>query len=70
MDTSEKVKKELKEHMETMKNVLEDKKKEIKDARDQFRQAKEATIHEYRDFDALLEELGTSYTDGFDDATH
>ena len=55
--------------METMKNVLEDKKKEIKDARDQFRQAKEATIHEYRDFDALLEELGTSYTDGFDDAT-
>ena len=37
MDTSEKVKKELKEHMETMKKVLEDKKKEIKDARDQFR---------------------------------
>ena len=69
MDTSEKVKKELKEHMETMKNVLEDKKKEIKDAKDQLRQAKEATIHEYRDSDALLEELGTSYTDGFDDAT-
>ena len=37
MDTSEKVKKELKEHMEIMKKVLEDKKKEIKDARDQFR---------------------------------
>ena len=69
MDTSEKVKKELKEHMETMKKVLEDKKKEIKDARDQFRQGKEAMIHEYRDSDALLEELETSYADGFDDAT-
>ena len=55
--------------METMKKVVEDKKKEIKDARDQFRQGKEAMIHEYHDSDALLEELETSYADGFDDAT-
>ena len=68
-DTSEKVRKELEEHMETMRKVLEDKEKEIKDAKDQLRQTKEAVIREYCDSDSLLEELGTSYTDGFDDAT-
>ena len=66
-DTLEKVRKELEEHMETMRKVLEDKEKEIKDAKDQLRQAKEAAIHEYHDSDALLEELGTCYADGFDD---
>ena len=50
--------------------VLEDKEKEIRDTKDLLRQAKEATIHEYRDFDALLAELGSSYVDGFDDALH
>ena len=54
--------------METLRKVLEDKEKEVKDAKDQLRQAKEVAIHEYRDFDALLEELGTSYANGFDDA--
>ena len=68
LDTSEKVRKELKEHMETMIKVLEDKEKEIKDANDQLRHAKEAAICEYHDSDALPEELGTSYADGFDDA--
>ena len=63
----EKVKKELEEHMETMRKVLEDKEKEIKDAKDQLRQVKEAMICEYRDSDTFLEELGTSYADGFDD---
>ena len=63
--TSEKVRKELEEHMETLRKVLEDKEKEIKD---QLHQAKEAAIREYRDSDDLLEELGTSYADGFDDA--
>lgn len=66
--TLEKVRKELEEHMETMTKVLEDKEKDIKDAKDQRRQAKEAAIHEYRDSDALLKELETSYADGFDDA--
>ena len=54
--------------MEMLRKNLEDKEKEVKDAKDQLRQAKEVAIHEYRDFDALLEELGTSYANGFDDA--
>ena len=54
--------------METLKKVLEDNKKEIKDAKDQICQAKEAAVHEYRDSDAFLEELETSYADGFNDA--
>ena len=48
---------------EELKTVLEDKE-------DELRLAKEKAIQEYRDFDALLTELGTSYTDGFDDALH
>ena len=54
--------------MEMLRENLEDKEKEVKDAKDQLRQAKEVAIHEYCDFDALLEELGTSYANGFDDA--
>ena len=54
--------------MEMLRENLEDKEKEVKDAKDQLRQAKEVAIHEYRDFDAFLEELGTSYANGFDDA--
>ena len=68
--TSEKVRKELEEHMETMRKVLEDKEKEIKDDKDKLRQAKEAVIHEYCDSNAFLEELGTSYADGFNNAIH
>ena len=46
---------------EELKTVLEDKENEL-------RLAKEKAVQEYRDFDALLTELGTSYNDGFDDA--
>ena len=46
---------------EDLKNVLEDKE-------DEFRLAKEKAVQEYRDSDALLTKLGTSYNDGFDDA--
>ena len=67
-DTPEKVKKELEDHMEMMRKVLEDKEKEIKDAKDQLHHAKEAMIHEYCNSNALLKELGISYADGFDDA--
>ena len=63
----EKARKELEEHMETLRKVLEDKEKEIKDAKDQLLQAKDAAICEYRDSDTLLKELRTSYADGFDD---
>ena len=68
LSLSEKVRKELDQQVETLEKVLEDKEKEIKDAKDQLYQSKEAAIREYRDSNALLEELGTSYTDGFDDA--
>ena len=46
---------------EELKTVLEDKENEL-------RLAKEKAVQEYRDSDALLTELGTSYNDGFDDA--
>ena len=46
---------------EELRKVLEDKENDL-------RQAKERAIQEYRDFDALLSELGVSYNDGFDDA--
>ena len=45
---------------EELKIVLEDKE-------DELRLAKEKAVQEYRDSDALLTELGTSYTNGFDD---
>ena len=46
---------------EELKTVLEDKE-------DELCLSKEKAVQEYRDSDALLTELGTSYTDGFDDA--
>ena len=46
---------------EKLKKTLEDKEKEV-------RQAKEVVVLEYRDSDALLSKLGVSYNDGFDDA--
>ena len=46
---------------EDLKTVLEDKE-------DELCLAKEKAVQEYRDSDALLTELGTSYNDGFDDA--
>ena len=51
-----------------LRKNLEDKEKEVKDAKDQLRQAKEVAIHEYRNFDAFLEKLRTFYANGFDDA--
>ena len=47
--------------VEELKAVLEDKE-------DELRLAKKKAVQEYRDSDALLMELGTSYTDGFEDA--
>ena len=46
---------------EELKTVLEDKENEL-------RLAKEKAVQEYRDSDALLTELETSYNDGFDDS--
>ena len=52
------------EHQKTVeefKAVLEDKE-------DELRLAKEKAVQEYHDSDALLTELRSSYTDGFEDA--
>ena len=68
LSLSKKVRKELDQQLETLRKVLEDKEKEIKDAKDQLRQSKEAAIREYSNSDTLLEELGTSYANSFDDA--
>ena len=65
-DLSEERKK-LEQRTEEMKKVLEGKDKKIKDPKGQLRQAKEEADHEYRDSDALLSELGTSFLEGFDD---
>ena len=58
---AEQMKDEYQRMTEELKTVLEDKENE-------FRLAKEKAVQEYRDSDALLTELGTSYNDGFDDA--
>ena len=56
--------------MELLKQVLEDKEKEINDTKKQLRQAKEEAIREYRDSDALLSELEGSFAEGFDNTLH
>lgn len=65
---SEQAREELEKQTELLRQVLEDKEKEINDTKNQLRQAKEEAIHEYCDFDALLAELGESFAKGFDDA--
>ena len=64
----EKVRKELEQGAEKVKKVLEGKDKKIKDLEGQLRQAKEETVREYRDSNALLSKLGISFLEGFDDA--
>ena len=61
---------ELEKQTNMLRQVLEDKEKEISDAKDRFHQAKEDAIREYHDFDALLAKLGGSFADGFDDCLH
>ena len=58
---AEQAKDEHQRTVEELKAVLEDKE-------DELRLAKEKAVQEYRDSDALLTELGTSYIDGFEDA--
>lgn len=60
----------MEKQVEVLKKVLEDKKGEIKDAKDSLRQAKEDAIREYCDSNELIKELGTPFTDGFDDCFH
>ena len=58
---AEQARDEYQRTVEELKAVLEDKE-------DELCLAKEKAVQEYRDSDALLTELGTSYTDGFEDA--
>ena len=65
---SEEARDELEKQTELLKQILEDKEKEISDTKNHLRQAKEEAIHEYHDSDALLAELKRSFAEGFDDA--
>ena len=67
-DLSEKTRKELKQRTEEAGKALEAKDGEIKDLKEKLRQAKEDAVNEYREFEALLRELGGSFLQGFDDA--
>ena len=58
---AERARDEYQKMTEELKMVLEDKKNDL-------RLAKERPVQEYRDSDALLSEFGVSYNDGFDDA--
>ena len=50
-----------------LRQVFEDKEKEIPTAKDQLHQAKEEATREYRDSDMYLTELDGTYADSFDD---
>ena len=63
---SEEARGELEKQMELLRKVLANKEKEINEAKDRLRQAKEEAIREYRDSNALLAELGGSFAEGFD----
>ena len=67
-ELSERVRKDLEQSTEEVKKTLKGKEKEIQDMKDGLRQAKEVAVCEYRDFDALLSELGDSFLQGFDDS--
>ena len=64
---AEKLQAESKKQVEVLGKVFEDKEEEIKDAKDSLHQAKEDSIREYRDSNAVIKELGTSFTNGFND---
>ena len=53
-----------------LRQVLEDKEKEISDAKDQLCQVKEDAIWEYPDSDAYLTQLGGTYANVFYDYLH
>lgn len=59
--------KEVEEQTEALKKVLKDKEDEISQSKKLLCRAKEDAIKEYRDFNALLAELGGSFANSFDD---
>ena len=67
-DLSKQVRKELEQRTDDARKAMEVKDKEVQDLKEKLHQAKEVAVQEYRDFDALLAELGDSFLQGFDDA--
>ena len=65
---TEKKLKLAKEARDEFQRMTEELKAVLEDKEDELRLAKEKAVQEYRDSDTLLTELGTSYTDGFEDA--
>ena len=65
---AEQAKDEFEKMMKQLKQVLQDKEKEIHDAKDWLRQAKEEAVREYHDSDTLLAKLGGSFAEDFKDA--
>ena len=68
LELSEKARKNLEQVTEEVKKALENKDKEIQDLKNEVHQAKDVTVREYRDSDALISELGDSFLQGFEDA--
>ncbi|KAL0014000.1 hypothetical protein SO802_001069 [Lithocarpus litseifolius] len=64
---SEQAREEFEKQTEVLQKVLEDKDAEIENLKDQLCQAKDDAILEYRDSEAYLTELGSTFADGFDD---
>ena len=65
---TEKKLKLAKEARDEFQRMTEELKAVLEDKEDELRLANEKAVQEYRDSDALLTELETSYTDGFEDA--
>ena len=70
LELLEKARKNLGKVTEETKGALKGKDKEIQDLKDEVRQAKDVTVREYHDSDALISKLGESFLHGFDDAIH
>ena len=70
LDYTKQLLKESEAQVEALKKILKDKDTEISEAKCHLRQAKEDAVWEYCDSDALLKELGGSFTNGFDDCFH
>lgn len=65
LDLTKKALEKSEEKTEVLTNVLKDKEGEVSLLRKQVRHAKEDAVKEFRDFDALLYELGICFADGF-----
>ena len=70
LDLTKKLLEESKAQIEVLKKVLKDKEEVVSKLKKQLHRAKEDAIKEYCNSDDLLYELGSFFTDGFDDCLH